>query len=73
MDNEYIEGAGYTSIFMTIFIAIADYIGSVHINDVLQTTTAIFALVFLYFKIKGQILDNRIKRENLEDGKNSKK
>jgi hypothetical protein len=67
MENEYVEGAGYTSLIATAFLAIANLIGKIEVNELLQFVTAFFALIFLYYKIKGQILDNKIKRQTLKD------
>jgi len=72
MENEYVEGAGYTSLIMTAFWTIANLIGQIEVNELLQFVTAFFALIFLYYKIKGQILDNKIKRQTLRNNENDK-
>tara|TARA_R110000803_G_scaffold173441_1_gene236177 strand:- start:840 stop:1058 length:219 start_codon:yes stop_codon:yes gene_type:complete len=66
MDSEEASIGGIFSLAATGLIKLYEWMTFDDVNNVLQFALAIGGVVFLYHRIKGQILDNKIKRKNLK-------
>lgn len=67
LDSSIGRTGGGLSVCLSIVMNVYNWISVDDINGVVVLITSSFALLFLFFKIKGQILDNKIKKHKLED------
>jgi hypothetical protein len=58
---------GVITLSLTGLIQVYEWLTMENINDFLEFGIACGGAVFLFYKIKGQILDNKIKRKQLKD------
>lgn len=66
MINGAADTAGGGSLITGTFLFILDKVHLLNVNDLLVGLTTLGGLVWMVYKIIGQRLDNRIKRQELE-------
>lgn len=66
MINGAADAGGASSLITGTFLFIADKVHLLNVNDFLVGLTTLGGLVWMVYKIIGQRLDNRIKRQELE-------
>lgn len=67
--NDIIDTGGYATTLSAIVMAIWNHLPMPHlkdINEVIITVTGIVGLVFMIYKLRGQMLDNRLKKKDLD-------
>jgi predicted transcriptional regulator len=62
LDSTEATAGGILTLLSTGFIQLYEYITMENINDVLELFLAIGGAVFLYYKIRGQRLENESKK-----------
>jgi len=67
IDTQEATFGGVLTLAATGFIQLYEYFSMEDVNNTLQFFLALGGAIFLYLKIKGQILDNKIKRKSLKD------
>ena len=67
INSEEANIGGIFSLAATGFIKIYEWLTFDDINNFLQFALAIGGAIFLYHRIKGQILDNKIKKKKLKE------
>jgi hypothetical protein len=60
------DGAGFTTALTSVYLYIADKLNVIEVNQYLVTITSIGGLIWLVYKIRGQHLDNKIKKKQLD-------
>lgn len=65
LNSDIAQVSGYTTVVATVGMSLLDWIGSIPINDGLQFMVSLGGFVFLFYKIKGQRLDNELKKKKL--------
>lgn len=65
--QEVADGAGAGSLFTGLLLYIIDHIHLANINDFFVTLTTLGGLVWMVYKIIGQIKDNKIKDKQIEE------
>jgi hypothetical protein len=66
LDSTEATAGGVITLATTGFIQVYEWITLENINDILEFALAIGGGVFLFYKIKGQRLDNKLKKKELE-------
>jgi hypothetical protein len=67
LDTTEATVGGVLTLAATGFIQLYEHFSMNNVNDVITFLLAVGGGVFLYHRIKGQILDNKIKRKKLND------
>ena len=67
LDTQEASIGGVLTLATTGLIQIYEWITMENINDFIELGLALGGAVFLYYKINGQRLDNKIKRQKLKD------
>ena len=76
MEAAEANAGGILTIALTAFFKVYEMITFEDINNALQLTMVLLGMIFLFYRIKGQILDNKIKTNKIDeetDNKNSEK
>lgn len=61
-----IDGGGFGTAIMSIYLFIADKLNVVNINQWLITITSIGGIIWIAYRIRGQYLDNKLKERELD-------
>ena len=68
--KDIIDGGGFGTAIMSIYLFIADKLSIVDVNQYLISITSICGIVWVISKIRGQRIDNKLKQ--IELNKNNK-
>ena len=71
LDSDIAQAGGWTTVSLSLFLTVSEWIGHFEINDILQGVASVGALVFLWYKIKMIRLDIKIKKENFKKKKDA--
>lgn len=66
LNTQFANWTGGSTVILSIWFKSMEYFNLVNINDVLVLFTTLGGLVFLFFKIKSVILENKIKTLDLK-------
>jgi len=61
-----IDGGGFGTAIMSIYLFIADKLSIVDVNQYLIAITSICGIIWVVSKIRGQYLDNKLKQRELD-------
>jgi hypothetical protein len=61
-----IDGGGFGTAIMSVYLFIADNLSIVDVNQYLITITSVCGIVWVVSKIRGQYLDNKLKQRELD-------
>jgi hypothetical protein len=64
--KDVIDGGGFGTAIMSIYLFIADKLSIVDVNQYLIAITSICGIVWVVFKIRGQRIDNKLKQRELD-------
>ena len=64
--KDIIDGGGFGTAIMSIYLFIADKLSIVDVNQYLISITSICGIVWIAYKIRGQYLDNKLKQRELD-------
>lgn len=64
--KDIIDGGGFGTAIMSIYLFIADKLSIVDVNQYLISITSICGIVWVVSKIRGQYLDNKLKQRELD-------
>jgi len=67
--KDIIDGGGFGTAIMSIYLFIADKLSIVDVNQYLISITSICGIVWVVSKIRGQYLDNKLKQRELDNYK----
>jgi hypothetical protein len=76
MEAAEANAGGILTIALTAFFKVYEMVTFEDVNNALQLTMVLLGMIFLFYRIKGQILDNKIKTNKIDeeaDNKNSEK
>lgn len=76
MEAAEANAGGILTIALTALFKVYEMVTFEDINNALQLTMVLLGMIFLFYRIKGQILDNKIKTNKIDeeaDNKNSEK
>lgn len=71
LDSDLAQAGGYTTVGISLFINILDWMTKLEVTDALQWISAALASVFLIYKIYNAHLDAKIKRRQLKKDKDA--
>jgi hypothetical protein len=71
LDSELAQAGGYTTVGLSLFINILDWVTKLEVSDALQGISAALASVFLLYKIYNSHLDAKLKRRQLKKDKDA--
>lgn len=75
MEAAEANAGGILTIALTAFFKVYEMVTFEDVNNALQLTMVLLGMIFLFYRIKGQILDNKIKTNKIDektDNKNTK-
>jgi hypothetical protein len=75
MEAAEANAGGILTIALTALFKVYEMVTFEDINNALQLTMVLLGMIFLFYRIKGQILDNKIKTNKIDektDNKNTK-
>jgi hypothetical protein len=61
-----IDGGGFGTAIMSIYLFIADKLSIVDVNQYLIAITSVCGIIWVVSKIRGQYLDNKLKQRELD-------
>jgi hypothetical protein len=67
--KDVIDGGGFGTAIMSIYLFIADKLSIVDVNQYLISITSICGIVWVVSKIRGQRIDNKLKQRELDNYK----